>query len=219
MQADALHHRGMKKLVTSTVGLVALVGGAAAAALPPAGAWTIGPIIRGKNYSVGMPMTLQQGPQGPGFAFPAAGRGSVHYVSLDTGPLEGARSITVRYRIDAAPGTRFVAEQTGAPGQFGLVFQRAGDNWSAKGRYETYRWYSPRIVPLKAGVSTFTVSLADPDWVGVQSSHSGTSAQAFAAALADTESVSMTFGSAAGRGHGVYATGPARFTLLDFRID
>lgn len=198
--------------------LAAFAAGAPAAP-PPAEAWTIGPVIRGKNYSVGMAPSLERGRDGPWFAFPGAGRGSVHYVSLDTGPLAGARRMTVRYRIDAPRGTGFVAEENGSPGQFGLVFQRAGDNWSARGRYETYRWYSPRTVTLAPGVHSFTVPLDDPDWIGVLSSRAGTSPREFAAALANAESVSMTFGSAAGRGHGVYATAPARFTLLDFRID
>ena len=41
----------------------------------------------------------------------------------------------------------------------------------------------------------------------------------FRAALAGAERVGFVFGSESGRGHGVYATGPARFTLLDFRVE
>lgn len=207
----------MKKIVVA-IALSAAAGTALAAQVPAEG-WRIGPVIKGRNYSVGMPATLQPGPQGPRFAFPGANDGHVHYVTMHSGPIEGARQITARYRIDAARGTRFVAQESGAPGTFGIALQRAGDNWSAKGRYEAYRWYSPEIVPLTPGVHTFTARLDDPRWVGVLSSNSGTNPRAFAAALADTESVSMTFGSASGRGHGVYATGPAKFTLIEFRID
>jgi hypothetical protein len=207
----------MRKLL-AVVTLAALSAGAALAQAP-AEAWRIGPIIKGRNYSVGMPAALEPGPQGPTFAFPREGEGHVHYVSLATGPLEGATTITVHYRVDAARGVRFVAQENGEQGALGLVFQRAGDTWSAKGRYEAYRWYSPIAVPLAPGVHTFTARLDDPAWVGVLSSRSGSNPQGFAGALADTETVSLTFGSQGARGHGVYATAPARFTILDFRID
>lgn len=198
--------------------LVLLTATSAVAANPTADAWRIGPIIKGRNYSVGMPPAMQRSTQGPAFAFPAEGSRHVHYVTLETGSLEGARQITVRYRIDAAPGTRFVAQEDGSPGTFGLEFQRAGDNWTARGRYEAYRWYSPSAVPLSPGVHIFTARFDDPNWVGVMTSRSGTNPEGFAGALADAESVSMTFGGSSGRGHGVFATAPARFTLLDFII-
>lgn len=205
-----------RSLTIASLALLAVTS--AVAANPPADAWRIGPIIKGRNYSVGMPPAMQRSSQGPTFAFPAEGNGHVHYVTLGTEPLEGARQITVRYRIDAAPGTRFVAQEDGSPGTFGLAFQRAGDNWTARGRYEAYRWYSPSAVPLSPGVHTFTARFDDPNWVGVMTSRSGTNPEGFASALANAESVSMTFGGSSGRGHGVFATAPARFTLLDFRI-
>ena len=208
----------MKKFLVA--GFAAVTACAAAfAAAPPADAWQIGPIIRGKNYSVGISGTLLPGPAGPWFNFPTTGRGHIHYVTLPVRPIEGARQITVRYRIDAAPGARFVAQEDGAEGAFGLVFQRAGDNWSAKGRYEAYRWYSPDVAALKPGVHTFTARLDDPRWKGVMRSTAASNPAAFAGALRDTESVSMTFGSEGARGHGVYATAPAKFTLIGFGIE
>ena len=109
------------------------------AALPPAGAWEIGPSIRGRNYSVGMP--TQPAPArggGVAFDFPIAGRGQVDAMITDVGPLAGARQITMRYRIDAARGTRFVPfERPNEPATVSLYFQRRGDNWSARGRART----------------------------------------------------------------------------------
>lgn len=209
----------MKKHIAFAALAIAVVAGTAVAAQPPAEAWRIGPVIKGRNYSIGMPSTLARGPQGATFAFPQEGQGEMHYATLPTGPLEGARTITVRYRIDAAPGARFIAQETGETGTIGLAFQRAGDNWSGRGRFAGYRWYSPAAVPLAAGTHTITASLDDPRWVGVMGAQSGSDPQAFRQALTDTESVSLTFGSAGRRGHGVFATAPARFTLLDFRID
>lgn len=208
----------MKKLF-ATVALAAAAFGTALAAQVPAEAWRIGPIIKGRNYSVGMPPAMQEGRQGPEFQFPANGRGHVHYVTLNTGSIEGARAITVRYRIDAAPGARFIAQENGEQGTIGLSFQRAGDNWSGRGRFESYRWYSPLAAPLSPGVHTFTARLDDPRWVAVMGTQSGANPAGFRSALADAESVSMTFGSSGRRGHGVYSTAPARFTLLNFRID
>ena len=209
----------MKQYIAPFALFAAIAAPIAYAAAQPAEAWRIGPVIRGKNYSVGISGTLREGPQGPWFQFPTEGRGHIHYVTLNTGPIEGARQITVRYRIDAAPETKFVAHEFGRPGKFGLAFQRTGDNWTARGRYDTYRWYSPSILPLRPGVHTFTARLDAPRWISVGYRPAANDPQAFAAALSQTESVSMTFGAEGGRGHGVYSTAPARFTLLDFRME
>ncbi|MCT2558471.1 hypothetical protein N0B51_05710 [Tsuneonella sp. YG55] len=209
----------MRKILAPIALGAAGLAAVAAAAPPPASAWQIGPVIRGKNYSINMPATMQPGPNGPWFAFPLRGQGEVHYVTLPVGSLKGARSISLRYRIDAAPGTRLVAANGSASGTFGLAIQRTGDNWSARGRYETYRWYSPQAPVLTPGTHTFTARLDDPRWIGVLSSTAGGNPRAFAEALAEAQSVSMTFGGGGGRGHGVYATAPARFTLLDFSIE
>lgn len=208
----------MNKILASLALGGAAIATVAVAVPPPASTWQIGPLIRGKNYSVGMPATMQEGVRGPWFAFPMRGQGEVHYVTLPVRSLEGARAITVRYRIDAAPGARLLSADGTAQGTFGLAIQRKGDNWSARGRYETYRWYSPEAPVMRPGTHTFTARLDDPRWIGVLSSTAGGNPRAFAAALAEAQSVSMTFGGGGGRGHGVYATAPARFTLLDFSI-
>lgn len=205
--------------ILAAFGVSIAVASTSLAAQPPAEAWQIGPIIKGRNYSVGMPATLQAGPQGPWFTFPRPGEGHVHYITLGTGSLQNARTITVRYRIDAKPRTRFIAQERQSEGKFGLVFQRARDNWSAKGRYEAYRWYSPTAVAITPGDHTLVVRLDDPRWGAVMTSTAASNPQGFANALADAESISLTFGGDGGRGHGVYATGAARFTLLTFGLD
>lgn len=194
------------------------------AAAPPAQEWSIGPVIKGRNYSVGVPGTLSPGHDGPGFDFPVAGDrkpGHVHYVMLDTGPLPPDATITVRYRVDAAPGTRFVPQEV--PDQtatVSLVMQRRGDNWTAKRGFEHYRWYVPpaKVERLGPGVRTMTIRLDDPGWGSVFGATGAQHPRAFAAALDDLEGVGLVFGSMDLRGHGVYATAPARFTLLDFSI-
>ena len=46
----------------------------------------------------------------------------------------------------------------------------------------------------------------------------GTNPAYFREALAQTSQIGIAFGGLTGRAHGVYSTGPARFTLLEFRI-
>ena len=213
----ALYVSGMR-IGSPFIALAGFAIAGMATAQAPAENWIIGPHIKGRNYSVGMPYTMEESTAGPAFNFPNARTGHVHYVTLQTGPLYGAREIVLRYRIDAARNARFIAQEDGSAGTLGLAIHRAGDNWTAKGRYEAYRWYSPSTLALSPGVHTLKVSLDDPNWRGVLSSISVTNPKGFASALVNAESVSMTFGGNSGRGHGVYATEPAKFTLLDFRI-
>ena len=207
--------------------LLALFASAAAlpvavAALPPAAAWEIGPSIRGRNYSVGMP--AQPSPARGGgvtFDFPVAGRGQVDAMITSVGPLAGARQITMRYRIDAARGTRFVADESPSePATVSLYFQRRGDNWSARGRYGSYRWYVPprAVIPLAPGVHTVTVRFDEP-WGNVNGVPNSQDPAGYQAALEDSARLGVAFGSSGLRSHGVYATGPARFTLLALDIE
>ena len=183
--------------------------------------WSIGPAIRGKNYSSRMPATMRPTTEGAAFDFPypTASAGHVHYVTTPSGSLAGAERIVMRYRIDAAPGTRFVAqEDPRGTATLSLYFQRIGDTWTM--RTPHYRWYSPmdRLMPLSPGTHEVAIDL-DEEWIAMSHEPRSAIPGAFEAALARAETVGFTFGSAPLRGHGVYATSPARFTLLDFRVE
>ncbi|MBA3676708.1 MAG: hypothetical protein H0W74_04810 [Sphingosinicella sp.] len=213
------------KNITKTLLALTLIGTAlpSAASTPPAELWGIGPIIRGRNYSQGMP--LQPTPLRQGwffdFPYPSAEAGHVHYVTFNPGSLLGKSRITVRYQVDAGRGTRFVPQESpGVPATVSLYFQRRGDTWSAKGRYENYRWYAPAhsVRQIRPGVQELTVSLNDPAWGSIHSQTAAGSPGAFREALADTSSLGLVFGTVGYRGHGVYSTGPARFTLISFDI-
>jgi hypothetical protein len=213
----------MKKMPLLFAGLLAAAAlPVAVAAMPPAEAWEIGPSIRGRNYSVGMP--AQPAPArggGVAFDFPVAGSGQIDAMITNVGPLAGARQITMRYRIDAARGTRFVPdERPEQPGTVSLYFQRRGDNWSARGRYGSYRWYVPAraVIPLEPGVHTVTVRFDEP-WGNVNGVQNSQDPAGYRAALEDTARLGVAFGSSGLRSHGVYATGPARFTLLALDIE
>lgn len=212
----------MKK-TRAIASLLALVGSAAIAS-PPASEWTIGPHIRGKNYSVGMPPQPAPTRGGWTFDFPDQTRadGHVHYVTFRPESLANKSSITVRYRIDASSGTNFIAQENEhLPATVSLFFQRRGDNWSARGPYNFYRWYAPpdTVKQISAGVHQMTVRLNDPFWTPVMGGAASDHPRDFRAALANPAQIGLVFGSTAGRGHGVFATGSARFELLSFEVN
>jgi hypothetical protein len=197
--------------------------GAARGGADPADAasWTIGPVIRGRNYSYHMPLrpTPRRGggwhidlPQAPG---------SVHYVTFPHGSLAGKRRIVMRYRIEAAPGVRIVP-RTGPeqPSMLTLYFQRGGDTWSARGRYETYRWYATFAThsPLVPGSYEMVVPL-DGNWTAVMTSSARSAPAAFREAIAEADEVGFVLGGGEGYGKGVFATGPARLVVTHFRVE
>lgn len=214
-------HRILLAVAAFSAAAAALLATAAFAAGPPASVWEIGPIIRGKNYSHRMPLRPSETRHGPSFPIPGptAADGHVHYVTVPTRPLEAARRITLTYRIDAAPGTRFVPQESPQlPATLSLYFQRAGDGWTM--RQPDWRWYAPanRTMPLRPGTHTISIGL-DEDWIAMTGPSAHQNRRGFAEALAETQRVGFVFGSEGGRGHGVYATAPARFTILDFRVE
>ncbi len=206
------------------LGAVLAFAGSAALAASSAADWTIGPHIRGKNYSVGMP--LQPTPTRSGwtidFPYPNRSAGHVHYVTYDPGSLAGKSRIVVRYQVEAERGTRFVPqEHPELPGTVSMVIQQRGDSWNARGRFEHYRWYSPiaHVQQITPGEHQMTLSLDDPGWISVLGRRADANPRAFRDALANSAQVGLVFGSSSARGHGVYTTAPARFELLDFRVE
>ncbi len=213
----------MQTRVIAALTALTLLAGPGPATAQNAASWEIGPIIRGKNYSQGMPLQPHPTRTGWSFDFPVGSReaGHVHYVSFRPDALPFRASIVVRYRVDAKPGTRFVPQETqDAPATVSLYFQRRGDTWSAKGRYEHYRWYAPgeTVREIAPGEYEIRVRLDDPRWISVMGRTAGSNPGAIEAALADIDKIGLVFGSSAARGHGVFATAPARFTLLSFQI-
>ena len=189
-----------------------------AATPSPAREWEIGPMVNGVNYSVGMPLVVE----GASFDFPQPNQatGHVHYLTFRHGSLAGKSRITLRYRIDAAEGVKIVPKDyPGGISALTLYFQRRGDNWGAQGNYQYYRWYASgqTVGPLVAGENTITVSLNDV-WTPVLTGNSLDAPDAFASAKADADRVGFVFGGGDGLGHGVYATGPARFTMIGYEV-
>lgn len=183
--------------------------------------WQAGPIIDGKNAG----SDIRVSPDGS-FAIPERGPGA-KYITFRGGRLSGKSRITMRYRVDLPEGVQIVP--TSNPEQQSIItlyFQRAGDNWSGRGEYETYRWYatSASQMPIIAGEHEITVSLDPgtserPTWTSIIAANSYANSN-FDNAKAKADRVGFVLGGGTGYGHGVYATGEgARFTILDYRIE
>ena len=202
--------------------------GTDAQADPPRGAdpldpraWTIGPIIRGRNYSQGVPLQPSPARRGAWQIDLPRAPGSVHYVTFRHGSLAGKRRIVLRYRVEADPGVRI--EPVTAPGTASIItlyFQRGGDNWSARGRFETYRWYATFAShsPIAPGEHEMVAPL-DGAWTAVMTSSARTAPAAFRDALQHADQVGFVLGGGDGYGHGVFATGRARLIVTDFRVE
>ena len=192
----------------------------ATAATPAAASWAIGPIIRGRNYSVGMP--LRPTPRrGGGFqiARPRA-PGSAQYATFQQGSLAGKSRIVMRYRVDAAPGVRIAPPSSPqGDGLITLYFQRAGDNWSGRRQFEAFRWYGTFATQtIRPGEHVMVAPLSG-NWTAVETSSARSNPRAFADALANAGEVGFVLGGGDGYGHGVFATGPARIVVTDFRVE
>ena len=179
--------------------------------------WEIGPVIDGQNYSKNMPLQPTQTPEGWTFNFPLEG-GTVNYLTTKYGSLVGKRHIVIRYRVETDPLVDIWATSYGLGGiSLGptLYFQDKNDDWNT----DTKRWWATKYSPenIKAGEYTLDVPF-DGGWVSMMGGYNGNSPE-FAKALSNVSRVGFTFGGGTGYGHGVFATGPARFTLLSFVIE
>jgi hypothetical protein len=183
-------------------------------------AWVIGPIIGGHSYSRGMPLHPSPGPGRAWHIELPRAPGSVHAITFPHGSLTGKRRIVMQYRIEAAPGVRIVPRT--APAGVGLItpyFQRSGDNWSASGRFEAYRWYATFATrEMTAGEHQIVVPL-NGNWTAVLRSSAQSNPAGFADALANADQVGFVLGGGEGYGKGVFATGPARLVVTDFRVE
>ena len=184
-------------------------------------AWVIGPIYRGRNASRGVPLHPTPGPgRGWHIDLPRA-PGSVHYVTFPHGSLAGKRRIVMRYRVVADPGVKIMPKT--APNMTSMItlyFQRAGDNWSARGPYETYRWYATFATqsPITPGVHQMVAPL-NANWTAIMRSSARSNPVAFRDALANADQVGFVLGGGDGFGHGVFANGRARLIVTDFRVE
>ena len=208
-------------LALALLGLPAAEFTARAASYMNPSAWVIGPVIRGQSRSRGMPLHPSPGPgRAWHIVLPPPG-GSVHAVTFRHGSLAGKSRIVMRFRVEAAPGVRILPRTDPAlPSILTLYFQRAGDSWRGRGPFETFRWYATFASksPIVPGEHQIVAPL-NANWTAVQTSSARSNPAAFRAAVANADQVGFVLGGGDGYGHGVFATGPARIVVTDFRVE
>lgn len=180
--------------------------------------WEVGPLVRGENYSVGMPAHPSAHPDGWVLELPQAG-GSAHYVTTATVALAGKTRVVMSYRVEADPGVAIVPRlYPTSPSMLTLYFQRQGDQWTAA--TEAWRWYASFVTqsPILPGDYVMVAPLTS-NWTAVLASTRENNPSAYSAALAETARVGFVLGGGDGLGHGVYATGPARIVVKSFRLE
>lgn len=183
-------------------------------------AWVIGPIHNGRNYSRHMPLHPTPRRNGGWHIDLPQAPGSAHYLTFRHGPLAGKSRIVMRYRVEAAPGVRVLARSDGrSDALITPYFQRRGDNWSARGRFESYRWYGTFATQTIKPGEHLIVAPLNGLWTAVETSSARTNPIGFREAVADADQVGFVLGGGDGYGHGVFATGPARLVVTEFRVE
>lgn len=175
---------------------------------PPRSGWRI-------RFSPGMPSSPARTAGGWRFDFPTDPAKHVHYVQNFTVPanLATGRELYARFRIT---GAGFIAQEfPDRAATVTMLIQRKGDNWSGQGDFEGFRWFSRAMQPLMDGKFELVAPLDAQSFGGVNGGHDPV---LFTQALIHAESIGLVFGSAGGRGHGVYATSPASFELLSMGV-
>lgn len=187
------------------------------ASAPDTSAPWFGPIIPGYgNYSKGMPYGPT--PQGAGWTF-TLGPGQEVDAVIRRFSLKGKTQVKLRVRVE---GDTIRGSSDGWPARMAFMFQRKGDNWSATGAYNFYRWYARKRIPMTPGEHEVTIPLVRGEFGHVTSkgAESYTDAQKeafFQAALNDTDNIACGFGSDSAS-HGIVSATPARITLLALEI-
>ena len=97
-----------------------------------------------------------------------------------------------------------------------LYFERSGDDWNTDG----YRWWASfaAVMPMVAGDHEVSARL-DSNWTSVMTKTALNYPDDFSRSIQDSQAVGFTLGGGTGYGHGVYATGPARLIVKDFRLE
>jgi hypothetical protein len=186
--------------------------------LTQVGAWEIGPIIDGKNSSIGLPEHPTALEDGWGFVMtPDA---EPHYVTARYGTLQGKSRIRMVYRLEIGDDSHVYPRCCmNEQGMVTLYFQKAGDDWNTDGG----RWWATfASQPVTPGVHEIVAPLND-NWTSVIKKTAQTAPADFAAAKLKADRIGFTFGGGSsqdsGYGHGVRSTGPGVFTVLSFAVE
>mgnify|MGYP001211623105 CR=1 FL=1 len=164
------------------------------------------------RWCEGMPKRPSRVGNGWSFTFPMQGQGHVNYVQWFTPPsLKNVRELHAYFTIEGSEFQTMEHFDPPHPATVTMIIQRRGDNGSAVGEYQSYRWYSKEMVKLMPGTYSLKIPLDVAHWGDIYNGHDDA---LFQKACQNVESIGLVFGSAGGRGHGVCATARCTFTLL-----
>jgi hypothetical protein len=181
--------------------------------------WEAGPRIDGHNYSTyenGLPIKLENKYGGAAFRMPD-GRGDVDYVTTTAGTKGLADGKSLRLVYDLLGEGKLKPTGGGTTSaRIRLHVQRKGDDWSGRGQYEHYRFWSSVVSVLEPGKDVVLECALNPDlWTGV---YGKTNADGFKAVLKNCERMGFTFGGNFA-GHGVSVKkGELTFVIKEFEV-
>lgn len=185
------------------------------AARMPARSWEIGPVIEGRNYSVG---PLRPSQTNGGIGLTIAPNSEPHYVTFSHGSLRGKTKIRMRYRVEGPKDAVIYGANCsiGSPSAVTLYFQREDDDWTADGG----RWWATfASVKLNGPMAEReVVAPLNANWTSVLDMSAKTNPNEFATAKANAGLVGFTFANCEGYGHGARATVPVRFVVTRFQV-
>lgn len=139
-------------------------------------------------------------------------RDNANYITKSC-DLTGKSTIRLRFTLD---GVVYPKSDPLGPPLATLYFQRRGDNWSAKGDYEAYRWYASFATAYITKPGEYQIEAPlNGNWTAILTSSRENNPQGFADALADCERMGFVLGGGTGLGHGV--VGPATLTIQEFQ--
>jgi hypothetical protein len=157
----------------------------------------------------------------PSFWFPNAAPGANYLLTETRGPIKG-QAVSIAYTVQASGNAVFdyrTAENNMAgPGDYGiarLFIQRKGDDYSAEGDKQFYRfWALAGYRKLENGSYVISASLDPARWSSVYGNRGDVAPEQFAATLRDAEYIGVTFGGGLFFGHGCFCrNGSAMFRV------
>lgn len=180
------------------------------------GDWDFGPTVGGKLYSYdedGRPISMRRTGDGD-LAFDIPGSpGQVDYLTAGGFDLRRFDGLRLVYGLEGRGTVKPVGDSY-VTARVRLFFQRQGDDWTGRGRFEHYRWWSVAFGELvEAERVVIQAELHHSLWTSV---YGQTDRSSFEDAMRECRAVGMTFGGTYA-GHGVRVRdGNATFVLRSF---
>lgn len=179
--------------------------------------WIIGPIVHGTNYSKGLPLRPHETDDGWEFELDVGQEADG--VTRDCNGLAGVKAIRFGLTVSDNPNAKlYPSEFPDRQAGITVFFQRRGDNFSGRGKYETYRWYSKSFPIKPGGFVDVDVPLEPAAWKAVGSTHGTDAPDLFKLAVENAGRIGIGFGSPGGRMHGICTTAPVEIEMFAWEL-